>query len=253
MKIHLRLTIPLVVLVVGLGVKPARGGPEEGLPFYRAHQYDEAIQTCRDEKDFQSRLVMGLASAEKFGLYKNKADKEQSSIYLKVLAVDVRLEHLSVIEPFLNTEGAPYGNKEAARLFERALRDVRSPEDVLRVTDYLAPERGAEINRIALLPILKRLKPVREYVGKGGSMPDVDRNLFTDSRLLTPLVAALGRKETERLARSCLVVIEEPALPYLEQGELTKATSEAIVGIKKAMANRLKKHPDSTWYSAYGR
>lgn len=242
------------MLLAAMIIAPsARAGADRGLAFYRDHQYDEAIQSCKGEKDVGSRLVLGLASAEKAGLYKNKADKEQARMYLKVLAVDVRLEHLPVLEKFLNTEGAPYGNKEAARLFEKALQNVHTPEHVLRAADYLAPERGVEVNRIALKPIQKRLKPVRDYVGKGGSMPDTDRAMFMNARLLKALVGALARKETSRQARSCLALIEEPALPYLEQGELTKPASDAIVEIKKAMAKRQKKFPESTWFSAYGR
>lgn len=251
MKKSLRLSLGAFVLF-GL-VYPTLASPEDGYRSYKTHEYDRALEQCKGQKDLLSRLVMGLASAEKAGLYKNKADRQQAAMYLKILAVDVKMDDLPVLERFLNLEGAVFGNKEAAKLFEKAINTARTPEQVLVLARYLDPARGPAVNKLALGPIIKRLKPVRDYVGKGGSMPEQDRALFTNPKLLQPLVTALARKETASAARKALTLIEEPALPYLEKMEMTPAVSAAVVDIKKAITRRQTKQPDSTWFSAYGR
>jgi hypothetical protein len=81
---------------------------------------------------------------------------------------------------------------------------------------------------------------------------EMQNDLFTNPELIEPLIALLAEKKTASYARKCLVYIEEPTLQYLEELEMTKPISDAIVAVKIAMTSRLKKYPDSTWSSAAG-
>jgi hypothetical protein len=76
--------------------------------------------------------------------------------------------------------------------------------------------------------------------------------VFKDEDLHRRLVEALANSKTDNYARQCLEYIEEPALAYLENLELTEERSKAIVDIKKAIEKRLEDFPESTWYSGTG-
>lgn len=240
----------LAVLLCAAG---ALAGPKQGLEHYCRHEFDEAIAACQTGKDLMSRLVLGLSHAEKYALYRNKTDKVQASMFLKILKVDATVDDAPVIEKFLAVGGNPVGNKEAAKLLKEAFKTATTPKHVLVMAGFLDPAKGIDVNKIALAGIQKRLKPVRTYIGKGGSIPAADRALFQDRRLLERLVGCLDRKKTASAARKCLVYIEEPVLPYLEGKAMGKEHGKALLAVKKAIAKRVKKYPDSAWFSAYGR
>ena len=67
------------------------------------------------------------------------------------------------------------------------------------------------------------------------------------------LIACLANEKTISGAKDCLVSIEEPTLALLDKQEMNKGVSDTIVAVKKAIAKRMEKHPDSTWFSAYSK
>lgn len=246
--------IAMALAVLALCAARVSANPEQGLKEYVDHNFDDAITTCKGGKDVMSRMVLGLSFHEKYNIYKNKLDKEQASMYLKLLAVDVTIADAATIEKFLEIKGNLNGNKEATKLLKKSFKNAKTtPEHVLLMARFLDLEKGIDTCKEALSGVSKRLKPVRDYVLKGGNMPkEMQNEVFTNSELIEPLIALLAEKKTQSYARKCLVYIEEPALQYLEELEMTKSTSDAIVAIKKAMIARVKKHPDSTWYGASG-
>ncbi len=231
----------------------AAAGTKGGFQHYVDHEFDEAIESCKGGKDVTARLVLGLSHTERYNIYKDKTDKERAGMYIDLLEVDVTLEHAAVIRTFLNVKGNQNGNKVALALLKKSFANTKSvPEHMLLIASFVTPDQSVDVRKAALYVISRRLGPVRDYVSKGGSMPkEMKDRVFTNVQLLNPVVDALSEKATASAARKCLVLIEEPALKYLEDRELTKPISDTIVSIKKAMARRKKKHPDSTWYSAY--
>lgn len=225
----------------------------KGMSEYEKHDFDGAIDKCKGEKDRHCRLLLGLAHTEKYGIYKNKTDKEQAKMYLDILKVDLKLDDVDTLEPFLGVSGNPNGNKEAAKLLKSMLGNApTTPDNVMLVARFLSMDYGEDVVNIALDAIGKRLGPVRDYVNKGGTMPKEMKKLFEDDKLIEPLVAALAEKKTAGGAKKCLTYIEDPALEHLEKRELTKEVGDAIASVKKAALKRLKKYPNSTWYSAAG-
>lgn len=243
-----------VVLFAVLVTGTALAGAQEGLKLYTAHEFEDAIDAVKGGKDTMSKLVLGLSHHERYYIYKDKTDKERASMYLKLLKVDVSVKDVRTIEQFLAVSGNPNGNKVALGLLKVAFANARSkPEDILMMVDFIDEEKGAAVAKIALAALYKRLKPVRDYVSKGGSMPkDMKGKVFGNPKVIGPLVAALTMEKAESSARKCLAVIEEPSLELLEEQDLSEPISDAIVAVKKAIASRMKKHPDSSWYSADG-
>jgi hypothetical protein len=242
------------LMVTGLPAMVTAGG-DSGLKKYAAHQFDEAVEECKDGKDVMSRLVLALAYTERYNVYKNKTDREAASMYLKPLEVDITLKDAAVLQKFLGLPGNPSGNKEVVRLLKKAFeRSTSTPEDILFMAKFLNPARGPDANEIVVEALIKRLEPVRDYVNKGGTMPDkMQERVFSDDDLILPLIDALAEKATASDARKCLTIIEEPALKPLEEKPMTKEVSDALVSIKSAIAKRKKKFPESTWFSAAGK
>lgn len=254
----MRKACAVVLAVLSLVALPPAGAAAlfgGGLGAYEEHEFDKAIEKCKGEKDLECRLVVAFSYLEKYNLYKIKSDKEQAGAAMSMLAVDVGPKDVDVIAKFVNIPGNPAGNKEAVNLLKKAFENATaSPEDIFTIVRFLDPEKGVESNGIALDGLLKRLKPVREYVKKGAAMPPVMRKeVFAEKRLIEPTVALLNQKKVAGAARDLLVVIEEPALKYLEEAEATKPVSETIVKVKKAIQERVKKYPDSTWYNPDGK
>lgn len=226
------------------------------LDHYRAHEFDKAIDAAKDDrKDLLSRLIVALARTERYQVYKEKADKQAASTDIKMLEADITMQNVDTLMKVLNVAGNPTGNKEAAKLLKRAFKSAKStPDDILHFARFVGTEAGVEATEIALSEIESRLKPVREYVGKGGAMPKAMKDdVFTDKKLITALIGALAEKKTASKATKCLVLIQDPALERLEKAEPSGAVTEATLAVKKAIQGRLKKYPDSTWYNATGK
>jgi hypothetical protein len=256
MKTWLSTTIAISIAAAAFSLAaPTIAGakPEKGMKYYTDHQFDYAIESCKTGKDTMSKLILGLSYTEKYNIYRNKADREQAKIYLNILEVEANMENILTIAKFLNIPGNPNGNKEALALLKDAFRTSSSSvDDILKMAGFLAPDKGVDVNKAALSSLKKTLKPVRDYVSKGGTMPIKMKKLFANPELLRPLVGSLAEKKTLSYAKSCLTIIEEPSLELLEQQEMTKGVSDAIVSVKKAIARRTKKFPGSSWHSALG-
>lgn len=227
---------------------------DDVLKLYTAHEFDKVITEAKDAKDAASRIALALSYTEKYAVYKNKADRDQAKMYIKLLEVDLGIKDAKTVEKFLNIEGNPNGNKVAADLLEKCFENAQcTPGDIMLVIPFISPAKGADVAEMAIYAVRKRLDNVREYVGNGAVMPKEMQELFQKRELIEPLVAALGEKDTASAARKCLVVIEEPALKYLEDKPPTPALADAIVDIKKAIAKRKARFQNSTWYSAAGK
>ena len=254
----MRKSCAVVLAALALFALPAPGTAGlfgGGLGAYEDHEYDKAIEKCKGEKDLECRIVVAFSYLEKYNLYKIKSDKELASAALGMLHVDVTPKDVDTIAKFLNIAGNPSGNKEAAKMLKKAFENAKAnAEDIFIIVRFLDPAKGQEANQIALDALVARLKPVREYVTSGAAMPpEMRKEIFAEKKLIEPVVALLNEKKLSGTARKLLVIIEEPSLKYLEEQELTKPVSDTIVEVKKAVAKRVKKFPDSSWSSPEGK
>lgn len=250
-----------VISAVVLGLFVAFAGTAaalfaNALDHYKAHEFDKAIDAAKNEKkDLLARLIVALSYTERYNIYKDKADRETASTDLKMLEADISMQSVDTLMKVLNVAGNPNGNKEAVRLLKQAFKSAKStPEDILHFARFVGVEAGPDATELALSEIESRLKPVREYVAKGGAMPSAMKDdVFSDKKLIGALIGALADKKSAGKATKCLVLIQDPALERLEKAEPGAAVSEATLAVKKAIQERLKKAPDSTWYSAAGK
>ncbi|MFH0878139.1 MAG: hypothetical protein V2A34_00355 [Lentisphaerota bacterium] len=249
---HRLVSTGLGVLLLLLPFAAGAANPDRGLREYTAHEFDNAIKSCEGGKDFLSKLITGLCYEEKSCLYKTKFDKDQAVAYFKVLSISVKMENAGDLEKVLAIEGNTWGNRAASKILNQALKSALTPDQLLQASRFVDPKMGVEVNRIALSSLYKRLKTIRYYVTKGGSMPEKERKLFANPAFIQTFVRALAEKKTAGAARGCLIQIEEPALVELEKVELTRPLSDTIVAIKKAIEVRKKRFPDSTWFGAAG-
>ena len=245
----------LLVIAFFVGFMMSSGiAHANGVAKYAAHEFDKAIESSKDGKDLTSKLILALAYTEKASIYKNSADKEQAKMYIKLLEVDLTIKDAKAVEEFLNVEGNPNGNEVAAKLLKKCFQNAEcTPGDIMVVASFVNPAKGAAASELSLSTISKLLGNVRDYVSKGATMPKEMQALFANHALITPMIDALDDKKTASAARKCLVLLEEPTLTLLEAKELTPAIGDAIVDVKKAIAKRKTKYPNSTWFSASGK
>jgi hypothetical protein len=256
MKKKHAVVVVLFAVLVGIVMPDVAVGanPKKGAERYVQHEFDEAVIACEGGKDFHSRLILGLAYTEKYNIYKRKLDKEQAKMYLDIVETDAKMEDTEIIATLLAVKGNPNGNKAAMGVLAECFKNAKStPEDILTLALFLDPMKGTDVNKLAAAAIYKRLKPVRDYVAKGGEMPSkMKGKVFANPALIKPLVGALADKKAASYAKKCLILIQDPAIKYLDEAEMTKSIAAALVSVKKAIISRQKKHADSTWYSAAG-
>lgn len=253
-RFHISFVILLSVLIVGAWSVDASANPQVGLTHYRNHEFDEAIEVCKDGKDLMSKMVLALAYTERYNIFKIKSDKQYAEAFIKLVEVEINVEDARMIEGFLGAGGNPNGNKVAAKFLKKAFENAAtSSKEMLLMASFLNPDKGIEANKLALSEIVKRLGPVRAYVDKGGTMPkEVRSEVFSNANIINPLISCLADKKTGSSARKCLVLIEEPALEHLEAADVSVGIADTILAVNKAIERRKKKYPQSTWFSAHG-
>ncbi len=244
----------VAIVAVALLSGAASGDSGDALRLYRAHEFTDAIQVCDGEDSVSARLVQVLAQFERYNIYKNDIDKKHAKLTLKILEGELTTEHVDAIAPLIAVPGNPNGNKVALRLLRGMLEQCGSTaEDFRLLVRFVDPSFGNRANQIALRVLEKRLRPVRDYVKTGGSLPSEMRDsVFSNPAIIDPVAAALLRPNVASRARKCLVLIEEPALPHIRQLRRSKAVDDAIEDIQKAIEKRKKDHPGGSWSGPTG-
>lgn len=218
---------------------------------FKENEFDQAVELCKGhEEELFAKLCIAFCHTEKYALYKNKLDKEKADAILKVLQKMVSVENVDEIAEFTKAKDKPVSIKEARKLMSIAFKNIRSADNARLLIKYLSPEYAEDINKMALDSLVKYLSVQRNYVNKGGTLPLKERELLQSPEFIQPLVNLIN---SDARAIKCLILIEEPAISYLEQAPPGEAVTKALLGIEKAKANRLKKYPQSNWYSAIGK
>ena len=242
--------IVAVTLLSGI----ASGNSGDALRLYRDHEFTDAIRACDGEDSVSARLVQVLAQFERYNIYKNDIDKKQAKVTLKILEGELTTEHVDAIAPLIAVPGNPNGNKVALKLLRGMLEQSgSSAADFRLLVRFVDPAFGTKANQTALRVLEKRLRPIRDYVKGGGTLPSEMRDaVFSNPDIIGPLAAALVRPNVASRARKCLVLIEEPALVHIRQLRRSKAVDDAIEDIQKAIEKRNKDYPGGSWSGPTG-
>ncbi|MBN1357126.1 hypothetical protein JXA40_12760 [bacterium] len=216
---------------------------------FRNHNFDKAIEICqaRKEKDLFGKLILYFAHAEKYALYKSKVDKAARDSQEKILRSSISIKDVDTIMLFARETDKPETIKASNQLLKVAFDNVNRIDELSQSLKFLNPEKyTSETYDLAMKTIKKFLINQRKYVMKGGTIPSKERDFIVKSELIPRLVSLANLNST---AVNCLILIEDPAIEPLRE-TYGKGVEKALIGIEKAVAKRLKKWPESTWFSA---
>jgi hypothetical protein len=226
---------------------------EEARAAYRASNFADAVSASEGRKELEFKLISCLALYENYKLYHQADDRKRAQVLRDILRVDVGLANVETLKSYFNVPGHLEGNKVALDLFEVALKRVGSEAHCRTVAGLIGDGMGEDAACVGFRALERHLKNVRAYVDSGGTMPEKERDLFTDKEFISVLSDGLKSRKTKSAAQSGLIAIEEPALSHLDAAEANEAVLDTILKIKRARERRLKKYPTSTWDSAFGR
>lgn len=220
---------------------------------YLASDFDQALAATAGQQDLEAKLINCLSLYERYKLYRVADDGKRAKVLFNILKIDLTLDVLDGLHPYLNAPGHVTGNGKATDLLRHVLRRSGTAQDCRIIVRLLQQDIGEEAALAGYRALERHLEHVRKYVNRGGTMPEVERTLFQDETLQRVLLDGLSNKRMDGSALAGLVAIEEAALPFLEQRNDNLPTAQAILKIKEARNRRLKAYPNSTWDSAFGR
>ena len=211
-------------------------------------EYEACIELTENyKKNNQANMFLAFSHLQENVFNKTQYDKEKFKAYKLRLEAKLTLQDMDDLLYFVNLDDKPYVVKEARKLAKTVFKGISDIEDVPKLVTFLKV-KDEDTKKLALSSILRILKPKRAYVNKGGTLREKDIRVMNSKALITALVQHMDISA----AKSSLVLIEEPVLPYLAKAESVNAPKLEQT-INKKIQSRLKKFPESNWYSAVGK
>jgi len=237
------------VLLLGMGSLWAQSGCEEAYKAFAMSDFDKAIGLCQttDECGFFGEMIMGFAFLERGELNKRKRDVKIGEEQLKRLRPMMDLDKLQYLVRFTRLIDKQATIRASAILSKTVFGLIETLEQVRLVVPYLDFRYNEVIYSPALEATERFLELNRDYVyKKGGTIPKPVQVLFSDVDFIQALI---GLGAQEKRAWNCLTLIEEPVLDVLQKTPVEWG-DRVIKEIQRRIEWRLKKYPDSTWFSA---
>ena len=267
------MALALAAILIGLPVQ-GEAWLDRAVEAFGKGDFEEALTLAKESTGGPGnapRIVKFFSHLERSILTRDRADtvawrQDYKPLYAAIVMEDIPL--------LLDLEGKerPYTKKYAGAFLEIAHKKVAALQDVGLIRGHLHgrdPRTGAA----ATAALGKLLSIRRKVVETGGTLSDEDQEVFTDPGIIRPLVEMVGREQTagekakglipKGLRRDyasarpddCLVYIEAPAIPYLEEvlEKRGPRTHEVLGAIRGALAKRIEMFPDSNWASATGK
>jgi hypothetical protein len=237
----------LVVLLSALSTQ-AFAWQSKAKKLFEDDEYEACIElTEKYKKNNQANMFLAFSHLQENVFNKTKYDKEKFKAYNMRLEAKLGINDIDELLYFVGLSDKPYVVKEARSLAKKVFKNISDIDDVPKLVSFLKVE-DEDTRKLALSSIKRILKPKRDYVKKGGTLREKDYDVMRSKTLIKALVGQLPLGD----AKSALVLVEEPALPYLsEAASVESAALEAK--INKAIASRQKKYPESNWHSAVGK
>lgn len=248
-KMKLQLGV-LGLLFVGMGATWAQAECEEAYKAFAMSDFDKAIGLCQtsDTCGFFGEMIMGFSFLERGELNRRKRDVKIGEEQLQRLKAQMDIDKVHYLARFTRLIDKQATISASAALSRVAFEAVQTLDQVKQLIPYLDVKYNEVIYGPALEATFRFLDMNREYVyKKGGTIPKPVQDLFADPDFIKSLVN-LGN--TEKRAWDCLTLIEEPALSLLQKTP-TDWGEKVIREIQRRIEWRLKKYPESTWFSAF--
>ena len=211
-------------------------------------QYEACIELTENyKKNNQATMFLAFSHLQENVFNKSKFDKEKSKAYTMRLEAKLGINDMNNILYFVNLNDKPLVVKAARSLAKKVFKNITNINDVPKLVSFLKVDDEAT-RKLVLSSIQRILKPKRKYVSAGGTMREKDTAVMSSKILISALVDQIELSS----AKSSLVLIEEPALPYLAKADSIESAKLEIT-INKKIASRQKKYPKSNRYSAVGK
>ncbi|MDX1811877.1 MAG: hypothetical protein R3240_08020, partial [Gammaproteobacteria bacterium] len=226
------------------------GWQDDAKSLFEKDEYHKVIDIVdKHKKDDDSRFGMMLLAFSHLQLYEfndTRSDKKAFKNYMDQLEDLVDAKNLNDIKYFISRVDKPEVVDEARDLLKKAFKNISRIEQAPLVLDFLSA-KDEKTRKLAASALEDMISSKRKYVKKGGTLREKDVKIMRDEKLIRGLLENIEISD----AFHTLEDIEQPVLQYLNQYE-GKKIIKLEEKINKAIAKRIKKHPDSNWYSANG-
>jgi len=247
---------------------------QEALTVFDRNDYDgviELVNAQRNDPNHNGHLLLYFAHAQKYYLERDR----NSALYYKqhYATTENRMQaaNLPVLTRLVAMPQLEWNKKVNKRFLDKAFENAQG-EEYLGALLYYLDQGSPDVSNAAIGGLSKILAAKRAIVMNGGSLSSADRSWISDPKMIKLLVKragenaspvagfmaklpAMARKHAMGGAPACLALVEEPALPFLQEAAAMGNANAAatITLVKDARGERLGKHPNSTWYSATGK
>ncbi len=238
------------LLLLGSGFAWAQSECEDAYKAFAMSDFDKAIGICQmsDECGFFGELIMGFAFLERGELNKRKRDVKIGEEQIKRLKTRMDIDKVRYLVRFTRLIDKQATISASESLSKAAFSQVQTLEQIRQAVPYLDLRFNKVVYAPALEAVARFLELNRDYVyKKGGTIPRPVQGLFKDPVFIQALIGLAGE---DKKAWDCLSLIEEPALEYLQKTPLDWG-EKVIREIQRRIEWRLKKYPESTWFSAF--
>lgn len=279
-----------VVVAVLVAAGSARGENDwagSALAELRAGRPDEALEIAKPHEDVvPGRIVAFAAHAQSYDLSKNARAMARATQLYKGLLDDVTVSDAVLLHQLRRLKGSLL-HSYAETLLDQALRRIRTPEQARAVPDVLGAVYPSERRKL-YAGLSDWLLAQRARLFNGEPLDDDTRQAFTDAALINALLGTLEVKKpgpgapqalasppprttraagapppapsrmqpprTNATARECLVLIEEPAIPFIQDRlpDLGNDGVSLLSEICAAKAVRESKAPGFLWSAPCG-
>lgn len=219
--------------------------------FFDDGQYEECIKRVESlpdfKKDISNVMLITFSNLQLYNFTKQKYFNNEYKAYYDMIVAKSGVDHLSNILFFVNSSDKPEVVKASRKLLKEIFKNLYKIEDIVKILPFTTSS-DKDVREFAFSSIARIMEPIRDMVKKGGTMRPIDILYFTNKEVITTAIENINIAK----AKEILLLIEEPAITYLEnaQGNESLKVHKAIL---KKINERKKKFPDSSWYSATGK
>lgn len=224
---------------------------ETAKKYFDGGLYEECIKRVESlpdfKKDISNVMLIAFSNLQMYNFTKQKYFNNEYKAYYDMIVAKSGVDHLDNILFFVNSSDKPDVVKDARKLLKEIFKNLYKIEDIVKILPF-ATSSDKDVREYAFSAIERIMDPIREIVNKGGTMRPVDILYFTNKDVIATAIDNINISKAQQI----LLLIEEPAIPYLENAKSNESL-KIHEKILREISDRKKKFPNSFWYSATGK
>jgi len=236
------------VLLLTASVTQAAAWEARGKALFEKDEYEQCIRYLDPyKKDKLAMLLLGYCHLQESILTESKEQKASYDAYRERISEQLTLDDINDVYYFVSQIDKPVVVDDASRLAGEIFDGINNVDDLERLIPFMTVEDERTRN-MAFSTVVRILKPKRKYVDQGGTLRSKDVKAMSSQALINALLDGIEASGS----RKALEMIEEPVLAYV--GNYPSEQSVKLEKkIRSEVEKRLKRYPDSNWYSAVGK